>query len=162
MTGFEFIDRIKIDGERLAEEYESDPALEIKQNKGYISLLFFNQVFLRVRETKQGAQIELKRAFLSELPFPSDLFSFSKSSPDWGRTLLTDEVAELILNNLPHIFFKCYAMISDNTFGCCNSFLRCSDIKRCIHPNKLFASGCLYRKNLESGRIFYGDNRNIN
>ncbi len=47
------------------------------------------------------------------------------------------------------------------TFGCCNKFIECSDAKRCVHENKLYSKACSYRANLESGRIFYGKNRNI-
>lgn len=46
-------------------------------------------------------------------------------------------------------------------FGCCNDFLRCSDARQCLHRDDNFYHGCMYRKNLENGRIFYGDNRNV-
>lgn len=50
-------------------------------------------------------------------------------------------------------------LISD-TFGCCNDFNRCSDAKECIHKDDRFYNGCMYRTNLEAGRIFYGKNKN--
>lgn len=50
-------------------------------------------------------------------------------------------------------------LISD-TFGCCNDFNRCSDAKECIHKDDRFYNGCMYRTNLEDGRIFYGENKN--
>ena len=50
-------------------------------------------------------------------------------------------------------------LISD-TFGCCNDFERCSDEKECIHKSDRFYNGCMYRTNLEAGRIFYGKNKN--
>ncbi len=46
-------------------------------------------------------------------------------------------------------------------FGCCSSFEKCSDNKKCLHKDNLYARACSYRKNLENGRIFYGINRNI-
>lgn len=46
-------------------------------------------------------------------------------------------------------------------FGCCSRYVQCSDLKNCIHPDVLHSKGCVYRKNLESGRIFYGKNKNI-
>ncbi len=49
----------------------------------------------------------------------------------------------------------------DEKFGCCNDFLKCSDAKECIHPHDRFYNGCIYRRNLEEGRIFYGKNRNV-
>lgn len=47
-------------------------------------------------------------------------------------------------------------------FGCCNAFSKCSDEKRCLLSDDLdYYAGCYYRENLESGRIFYGINRNV-
>lgn len=46
-------------------------------------------------------------------------------------------------------------------FGCCNSFTACSDAKRCLYDDNPYYRGCMYRKNLEDGRIFYGKNRNV-
>ena len=46
-------------------------------------------------------------------------------------------------------------------FGCCSSFMQCSDAKKCVHVNKLYSTACMYRDNLNQGRIFYGKNRNI-
>lgn len=46
-------------------------------------------------------------------------------------------------------------------FGCCSKFKQCSDAKKCIHENKLYSMACSYRRNLDAGRIFYGENRNI-
>ena len=46
-------------------------------------------------------------------------------------------------------------------FGCCNDFIRCSDELKCLKSENPDYRGCLYRKNLESGRIFYGKNKNI-
>ena len=47
-----------------------------------------------------------------------------------------------------------------DTFGCCSLYNECSDAKRCLHENKLYAKGCYYRKNLKLGQIFYGGNQN--
>ena len=44
---------------------------------------------------------------------------------------------------------------SSAKFSCCSRFKECSDARKCIHPNRLYATGCTYRKNLENGKIFY-------
>lgn len=49
----------------------------------------------------------------------------------------------------------------EKSFGCCSQFNRCSDEKRCVHQNKLYSTACMYRRNLEAGKIFFGKNRNI-
>ncbi len=47
------------------------------------------------------------------------------------------------------------------TFACCNDYERCSDAGKCLKTEDRFYNGCLYRKNLEAGRIFYGKNKTI-
>ena len=54
-----------------------------------------------------------------------------------------------------------YLENTDRTYGCCHRFTACSDERKCIHPDHLFALGCMYRKNLEAGRIFYGKNQTL-
>lgn len=60
---------------------------------------------------------------------------------------------------------KAYVHAKENetleTFGCCNSFVACSDAMRCLHDNDNYYRGCIYRKNMEAGRIYYGKNRNV-
>ena len=46
-------------------------------------------------------------------------------------------------------------------FACCSHFIECSDAKKCVHANKLYACACYYKANLDAGRIFYGKNKNI-
>ena len=46
-------------------------------------------------------------------------------------------------------------------WDCCSRYLECSDAGKCVHPNRVFALDCGYRKILASGRIFYGERRNI-
>ena len=51
-------------------------------------------------------------------------------------------------------------LFSFETLGCCSRYVECSDAKTCLHPDFLYASGaCMYKKNLDAGRIFYGKNR---
>ena len=59
-------------------------------------------------------------------------------------------VMQTIFNNL----------FSLEKFSCCSKYLECSDQKKCIHPDLIYALGCYYRKNLSDGKIFYGKNCN--
>lgn len=45
--------------------------------------------------------------------------------------------------------------------GCCDMFVMCSDARRCLRSGDPDYRRCLYRENLEAGRIFYGKNKNI-
>lgn len=45
-------------------------------------------------------------------------------------------------------------------FDCCSRYMECSDAKKCTHPDTAFSIKCGYRKVLNSGRIFFGKNKN--
>lgn len=49
---------------------------------------------------------------------------------------------------------------SKESFGCCSRHVQCSDALKCVHENKLYSTGCIYRSHLEKGEIFYGKNKN--
>lgn len=51
--------------------------------------------------------------------------------------------------------------VSGEMFGCCSRYIECSNQKQCVHPDRFYAKACQYKVNLEQGRIFYGENRNI-
>ena len=54
-----------------------------------------------------------------------------------------------------------YFTEGSDAFGCCARYEECSDAKKCLHENKLYARNCIYGAHLAEGRIFYGKNRNI-
>ena len=70
-------------------------------------------------------------------------------------------------DNAPESFGKMFDIYLNYStvfeFGCCQRYEQCSDAKECLikDTDPIFARGCQYRKNLESGRIFYGKNRII-
>ena len=47
------------------------------------------------------------------------------------------------------------------SYGCCHLSEKCADAKKCISREKIYATVCAYKKNLDEGRIFYGRNRTI-
>lgn len=47
---------------------------------------------------------------------------------------------------------------SADSFGCCSSYLACSNAGECVMADRDYAINCLYRKKLESGQVFYGKN----
>jgi len=42
-----------------------------------------------------------------------------------------------------------------NAFACCSKYVDCSSEKECLHENRLYSKACMYRKNLEAGKVFY-------
>lgn len=62
--------------------------------------------------------------------------------------VLSNIFDDITLSDVPH-------------FGCCSRYVACSDAKQCVHPDKNISKACGYKKNLDSGKIFYGINKNI-
>lgn len=52
-------------------------------------------------------------------------------------------------------------MSTAESFGCCSKYVECSDEKRCVQNDVRLRCSCIYKKNLDSGKIFYGKNKNI-
>lgn len=69
-----------------------------------------------------------------------------------------EEYVQLILKGVDKFVYDNYAA---DSFGCCHRFVECSDAKVCTHPDELHAKGCMYKSNLDAGRIFYGKNKNV-
>lgn len=46
------------------------------------------------------------------------------------------------------------------SFGCCSRYIECSDKKECVNTIRELRKGCIYKRNLEEGKIFYGKNAN--
>ena len=76
---------------------------------------------------------------------------------------LTSDSSDLLpyLEKLKEMKKSIFRNLNTDTFACCNDFQRCSDALQCLHQDDRFYNGCLYRKNLEAGKVFYGKNRNI-
>ena len=68
------------------------------------------------------------------------------------------DIIALLFEDVDNFIIKNYTA---ETFGCCHRYVECSDQRKCLHPDILHSKGCMYRVNLENGRIFYGKNKNI-
>ncbi len=80
------------------------------------------------------------------------------------KTLTSASTTEELLsayNELRDMKRQIFRNLPSEPFGCCNDFLQCSDAMKCLHTEDRFYNNCMYRKNLEAGRIFYGKNKNI-
>ncbi|MBP0989755.1 MAG: hypothetical protein J5874_01055, partial [Oscillospiraceae bacterium] len=54
-----------------------------------------------------------------------------------------------------------YPLFQFDSMGCCGKYNECSDAGTCVHDDLIYAGCCMYRKNLEAGKIFYGKKRNV-
>ncbi len=119
-------------------------------------------LFARVKTTGTNQYVSFSAKFKMLFDNISVPYSQIKSAPDFVRIKLSD-FDEFIKNQLASdILQKIYMdAFSFDPFGCCSRYLECSYLKKCVHPDIVYATACQYRKNLESGKIFYGINKNV-
>lgn len=86
-----------------------------------------------------------------------------KKSDSLTRANIASDSDELkdFFNFLVKAVLDKYFTEGSDAFGCCSRYEACSDAKKCLHENKLYARNCIYGAHLADGRIFYGKNRNI-
>lgn len=116
------------------------------------------RIIFRIRIRKKSRYMELHK-IMTDL-IPKDMLT-TESDGKYIRIIIEDQRS-------PEDYISLLASVTKETLNrwpkdwdCCSRFEKCSDEKKCVHPNKDFALGCGYRKILNSGRIFYGKNRNI-
>ena len=130
------------------------------KSSGYTAVFFHNFTAFRLRLRGKQHYISLPLAFVDLVP---DEFPVKQLDSDTKYLrILIDE------NHTIESYTDFLTIVVGETvnrypteWSCCSRFDACSDAKACIHPDKTFALGCGYRKILNSGRIFYGKNRNI-
>ena len=102
------------------------------------------------------SELIIKNKFIDVLPYPTSL-NYKEVKSDKINThllMFNDDINGLeYIRKLIEYCLNVYE--SSVTFGCCGKYNECSRLKECIHENKLYASGCMYRKNLEKNKIFF-------
>lgn len=139
---------------------KSQDDIKINHNVTYSSIEFFGNSVVRVKCSKSKSYLSFKSTFKTVFnKYESITFESIKSEPLWLRKIIRnitdlEDLFPLILE----LYDEAYLLINTETFSCCSRYMQCSDAMKCIHPDKIFARGCYYKKNLEAGKIFYGKN----
>lgn len=138
----------------------SSEKLILLPNVNDYSIKIFDGPFMKIKCGKK-CYIYLKNTYMSMLE--SQIKTQVVKNPiGWNRFEVTDfewitKIQKVLLMAYDDALF-----VSGNTFGCCHLFIECSDALKCISPFEERARLCIYRRNLEAGKIFYGKNANIN
>lgn len=141
------------------------PILPVDEGKEFNAKPF---VYTRIPQAKNQfgvLEIHIAPYEHNRIPPPSNAEVSFKQVKDIGpyvdvRLSLTDPALYDYLVALVNLHIDNY-VTSQPAFGCCDMFEKCSDAKRCLHSNLLYSTACAYRRNLESGRVFYGKNKNV-
>lgn len=141
----------------------ADPKqIKFKSGKNYSSVFYGSVLCFRLRLRSGTRYIELPQSAMDCVAdnFPENLLQRQGKDGSFWRLDLGDspfaEYSDMLcktvistINRLP------------KEWDCCSRYMECSNAKKCVHPDKSFALGCGYRKILAPGRVFYGENRNV-
>ena len=133
----------------------------LSKNKTDYSILLKNTIIFKFKPGSTD-YICIKKMFQSDVlsRYPYTICKITSSFiliPVSAINNFDENFSDLLLI----ILQKILGTYSNDEFGCCHRYIDCSDAKRCVHPNKLKSLGCMYKRNLEKGLIFYGHNKNI-
>ena len=112
---------------------------------------------MRGKKNAKYIRITLKRntAYLSSHPLSAQLvFDITNDSVCY-LDVHTVQDNDLLSFLRKVIFEKVEGFEPTEKFGCCDLYRECSAAKKCLHRDLFYARACWYRKNLESGKIFY-------
>lgn len=134
--------------------------ISLNVGKQTTSISFYGKVVFRIRINSKTQCLDTEEELA--LGFTDKIKGAWQTKNSAHFPLVTDaQYLPVVVDLLKQLLDYCWKLSRVEPFGCCNDHVRCSDAGRCLHPTETFYLGCMYRKNLEEGRIFYGDNRNI-
>ena len=119
--------------------------VSLRERQGYYAVSVRGSIVLRIASGKK---------LYLDLPSDGSAKNFRREKMD-----TVDEVSAYLPAVADALQRELNAIKTD--YDCCSRYEACSDAKRCVHPDPDFAVRCSYRKVLQSGRVFYGKNRNI-
>lgn len=127
---------------------------------GYTAVYFHTLTAFRLKMRGKQHYISLPTSLANMVHYGFPV-SRIKSDPKYIRILIDSEhpiesYADFLISVISETVNR-----YPKEWDCCSRYMECSDAKTCVHPDKGFALECGYRKILNSGRIFYGKNRNI-
>ena len=131
---------------------------EPESGDAYDTILLFNHPCFHIKG-KKSKYIYFNNSFERLLKNTNVPYEPSNGSR-WARSSTSSFVGFSEIPNLVEELYEIFLRASDS-FGCCGSYLECSNVGHCIKTDIMFSGKCAYRQNLKAGRIFYGVNKNI-
>lgn len=167
----EMIKDVKLENFNIYEVCEKDEKLKLDdeyKNEAFSYKIFKNNILLKYNVMKKVSDfIEIRcinDSILENVKSKFDNVQY-KDSDLYIRINITDiEQIDLLKDEIKEIFIDMFLqyMNTEESFGCCSKYEECSDAKHCVHNDVRLRFSCMYKKNLDLGKIFYGKNKNVN
>lgn len=129
----------------------------LRKNVTDYTINFFNTAAVKIKFGRKN--YFYIKAEPEDLPQGYEL-QVLKSMPGYVRFELSEDQDFSKLSDILSFLYD-RSVVAPIIFGCCNSFELCSDALKCVNKDSVLALGCMYRENLEKGKVFYGKNRNV-
>lgn len=129
-----------------------------------ISFMAFNNILLKITFQKTRKFLEIRKLGNISIDLLKTTFEEVKYKEDdlYVKIYIKNiEEIKKLNTELKDIYTYLYLNEPIDQFGCCSRYVECSDLLKCINPDKKLARGCQYKNNLENDKIFYGKNKNI-
>lgn len=140
--------------------YEPEYPVSTNTNKD----LSRNSTVLNIKEVANTLELIIGTNQFKDIETPKDVEVKRLKSDLINMHVLmasdSEELVPYIQKNVKYALDNYTSKTS--SFACCSRVEACSDAKHCVHDNKLYSKACTYRGNLDTGKIFYGENRNVN
>lgn len=133
-------------------------SLAINELSNYSSIFFKKSLICAIRFRKKINYLLLPSSVFRRKSIPTDFIPIANNM---YRIDLkeTDDILSHIDNILASLELAIYSQPKE--MDICHLFHQCSDAKRCVQDRET-SLHCGYKRIMNSGRIFYGKNRNIN
>lgn len=157
----EFLESIRPRLEHEVSQYAGDSSLlQLVTNLQYVSVMIGTSLAFSIR----------LRGKLPYISVPSANKDVIPSSYQARKSTVIESHTQVLLGEKENAIQCVDFMVSliratidryPSEWNCCSRYMECSNARHCTHPDRKFALSCGYQKILRSGRIFYGENRNI-
>lgn len=134
--------------------------LSLSKKKDFSSITFSTSLLARLCFRSGKCHLSIQVAYRSLLPDDACISTDQKDD----KFIKVQLSSATDITHYSNFFASLLQLVIDRLpkdFDCCSSYLKCSDAGKCVNANKDMAMGCGYKKVLNSGRVFYGRNRNI-
>lgn len=144
-----------------AEEIGASTAgIKIVPNQEYSSVWYASLLVFRLRLRKKIWYIEVPLSAKTAVQEIAPLDRQKEVSGGFWRVKLGNEPVSEHADALAAVLQDAINQLPKE-WDCCSRYMECSNAKRCVHPDPELALKCGYRKILASGKIYYGENRNV-
>lgn len=135
-------------------------AIKINHGKTYSSVWYGSVLAFRLKLRKDARYVEVPMESKDTVQELGSLSGQKEVSGGFWRVKLGPEPVREHADILARVLQNAVDRMPKD-WDCCSRYMECSNAKRCIHPDPSFALACGYRKILASGKIYYGENRNV-